>query len=107
MCGMPVNVCLPLFGNPARELGEGAALRGRDLRELGQNLHQRLEKAADMLEKLQAAGWTARVAEFDVMLTRADVQTRESAERLLREADVELEQLIILEEVEEEEVDST
>lgn len=96
---MPVNVCLPLFGDPAHELEPGPT--GRQLRELGEQLHERLAKAADTLDKLHAAGWSSQVATFDILLTRSDVRTREDAERLLRELGIDPAEFMILEEVEE------
>jgi len=97
---LSLTVCLPLYGNPGREL-EGA-VRPRDLRELGERLLERLRGAAELLEALQADGWSAQVGEFDVMLTRPGVSTREEAERLLRRAAVDPEQVLIFEEVEDE-----
>ena len=97
---MSVNVCLPLYGNPGREL-EGT-IRPRDLRELGERLRERLELAAATLEALANDGWSASVGEFDVMLTRPGVNTREEAERLLRRAGVDPEAFLIFEEFEEE-----
>ena len=97
---MSVNVCLPLYGNPGREL-EGA-VRPRDLRELGERLQERLRRAAEALEALQADGWSAHVGEFDVMLTRPGVSTQEEAERLLRRAGVDPGEMLIFEEIEDE-----
>ena len=96
---MSVNVCLPLYGNPGREL-EGT-VRPRDLRELGEKLLDRLRHAADLLQTLQDDGWSAQVGEFDVMLTRAGVQTQEDAERALVRAGVDPGEFLIFEEIEE------
>src|SRR5262245_24933246 len=95
---MSVNVCLPLYGNPGREL-EGA-VGPRELRELAERLRQRLEQAAGVLEALYADGWSARVGEFDVMLTRPGVSTQEEAERRLRQAGVDPGKFLIFEEIE-------
>jgi hypothetical protein len=100
---MTVNVCLPLFGDPGRELEEGA--RGRDLRQLGEQLRERLAKAADILDKLHVAGWSSQVAAFDVILTPVRADTREEAERQLREAGVDPEELMIVEEPEQDEAE--
>jgi hypothetical protein len=86
---MGVTVCLPLFGNPGHELEEGAKLRGQQLRDLAAALQERLTQAADTLDKLEAAGWSARLAAFDVLLSLAGVETREEAERRLRALGVE------------------
>jgi hypothetical protein len=98
---MPVVICLPLFGPPGRELEEGSALTSGKLRYFAGELAERLQKAADALDRLTAAGWTARVAEFDAILSRPGIQTREDAERLLREAEVPPEDLLIVEDLEE------
>jgi hypothetical protein len=100
---MGVTVCLPLFGPPGRELEEDPAVTGGQLRELADQLHERLHKAAEMLEKLHAAGWSARVAMYDVILTRCGVQTKADAERWLGELGLAAEEFLIIEDVEEEE----
>jgi hypothetical protein len=76
--------------------------QGRHLRELGEQLRERLAKAADTLDRLHAAGWSSHLAMFDILLTRIDVQTREDAERLLRDAGVDPDAFMIVEEIEEE-----
>jgi hypothetical protein len=100
---MGVTVCLPLFGPPGRELEEGSDIKGVQLRKLAVELQERLGKAADMLEKLHAAGWSARVAMYDVILTRQGVETKTEAEGRLREICLPVEDFIIIEDVEEEE----
>jgi hypothetical protein len=101
---MAVNVCLPLFGTPGRELEEGAAVRGQQLRELGDALRDRLHEAAAMLDKLAAAGWTTQLAMYEVFLLHDAVQTREEAVRRLRELEIDPEQLMIIEEVDEDDL---
>jgi hypothetical protein len=98
-----VAVCLPLFGPPGRELEEGSDVKGLQLRKLAADLQERLGKAADMLEKLHDAGWSARVAMYDVILTRQGVQTKEQAEQRLTELALHTEDFIIIEDIEEEE----
>src|SRR5262249_416722 len=100
---MAVNVCLPLFGNPGHELEEGAAVRSQQLRDLAAELQTRLYEAADTLDKLLASGWTATVAMHDVLLTRQDVATEADAVRVVREAGVDPQTLMIVEEVSEDE----
>jgi hypothetical protein len=100
---MGVTVCLPLFGPPGRELEEGSDMKGVQLRKLAAELHERLHKAADILEKLHAAGWSARVAMYDVILSRLGVETKEEAERWLDELGLSHEDFILIEDVEEEE----
>jgi hypothetical protein len=100
---MGVTVCLPLFGPPARELEEGSDVKGAQLRQLAGQLQERLNKAAESLERLHAAGWSARVAMYDVILSRFGVETKEEAERWLGELGLSVEDFIIIEDVEEEE----
>lgn len=100
---MGVTVCLPLFGPPGRELEEGSDVKGVQLRKLANELQERLNKAADSLEKLHAAGWSARVAMYDVILSRVGVETKEEAERRLGELGLAAEEFILIEDVEEEE----
>lgn len=100
---MAVTVCLPLFGPPGRELEEGCDVKGVQLRKLADELHERLHKAAQTLEKLHAAGWSARVAMYDVILTRFGVETKEDAERWLGELGLGADEFILIEDVEEEE----
>lgn len=99
---MGVTVCLPLFGPPGRELEEGTTLTGRQLRQLATELQERLNKAADILEKLHAAGWSTRVAMYDVILTRPGVETQDEAVRRLGELGLAAEEFIIIEDVEDE-----
>jgi hypothetical protein len=99
---MGVTVSLPLFGEPGRELEEGSVLKGRQLRELATGLHERLDKAAAALDTLAEAGWSARVAHFDAILHHPQIDSREEAERRLRELGVDPEALIIVEDVEDE-----
>jgi hypothetical protein len=101
---MAVNVCLPLFGNPGRELEEGAAVKGQQLRDLAANLSERLHKAAAMLDKLAAAGWTTSLAMYEVFLLHDEVQTRDEAIRRLRELEINPDELMIVEEVDEDEL---
>jgi hypothetical protein len=48
---MSVVICLPLFGPPGRELEEGAVIHGPELRELGVRLGERVNEAADTLDR--------------------------------------------------------
>jgi hypothetical protein len=100
---MGVTICLPLFGPPGRELEEGTALTGRQLRKLATEFQERLNKAADHLDHLAAAGWRTRVAMFDVILSRPGIETKDEAVRALGELGLAAEEFIIIEDVEEEE----
>jgi hypothetical protein len=101
---MAVNVCLPLFGNPGRELEEGAAVKGQQLRDLAENLRERLLKAAATLDKLAAAGWTTSLAMYEVFLIHDAVQTRDEAIQRLRELEINPDDFMIIEEVDEEDL---
>ncbi len=68
------------------------------MRDLATGLTERLNSAADTLDRLAAAGWTARVAMYDALLSRAGVATRDEAVRRLRELGVSIDDLIIVEE---------
>src|SRR5262249_44734850 len=102
---MSVNVCLPLFGDPGRELETQGPVKGQHLRTLGDELRERLQKAADALDRLEAAGWSGNVAMYEVVLTHSRVQTQEDAERELRAAGIDPAELMIVEEVEEDEAE--
>jgi hypothetical protein len=100
---MGVTVCLPLFGPPGREMEEGLALKGPQIRKLAVELQERLNRIADTLDRLAVDGWSARVALYDAILTRSGVETKEKAERLLGELGLDVEEFIIIEDVEEDE----
>src|SRR5947209_1883125 len=101
---MSVIVSLPLLGPLGQELEEGSAVQGRQLRTLGKDLQARLERAAETLDRLTADGWAARVALYDVLLTRKGVETQEDAVGRLTALGVNPEDLLIIEEVEEEDL---
>ena len=77
-----VSVTLWLFGKPGHELNEGEDVNAEQIRALAQVMKERLELAADIVEKLTGAGWEAQMGLYDVMLynrfvrTEADVRTR-------------------------------
>jgi hypothetical protein len=100
---MGVTVCLPLFGEPGRELGEGTPLRAKELRDLADGLGDRLRKAADVLDALSADGWSARAALFDAVLAHPAVRTREEALGRLRARGADPEEFVIVEDVDEDE----
>jgi hypothetical protein len=102
---MGVIICLPLFGPPDRELEEQPALQGRHLRKLAAELSERLQRAADILDRFTAAGWSARLAMYEAIVSRPGVETREEAELQLRALGVAVEELFLIEEVEEEDTD--
>lgn len=99
---MSVNITLPLFGGPGHEIEEGTAVNGHQLRALGAQLNERLQRAGDSVDKLLAAGWETRVAVFDIVLSRQGVETVEEATRQLRQLGLDADQFVIIEELEEE-----
>ena len=101
---MAVVISLPLFGPLGHELEEGSAVQGRQLRDLGKELLDRLQRAAETVDKLAAEGWSARVALYDVLLARKGVETREEAARQLTALGINPEDLVIVEEIEEEDL---
>ncbi|MBL8798399.1 MAG: hypothetical protein JNM56_31175 [Planctomycetia bacterium] len=100
---MAVVVALPLFGSPDREIEATARISGEQLRQLGASLQERLQKAATLLDQLRAAGWTAQVGAYDLLLAHPEVQTQESATQRLHKLGIDPNELMIFEEVEDEE----
>jgi hypothetical protein len=99
---MAVTVSLPLFGNPGRELEEGEPLQGRQLRQLAADLHERLSRCADLVDRLLLDGWQTQAAMFDVLLEHREVHSREQAIARLRALGADPEAFLIVEEVEDE-----
>jgi hypothetical protein len=81
---MGVNVIVPLFLNPGQEMEEGGPVKAQQLRDLGQNLHDRLAKAAAILETLTRAKWDSQVGLYDIYLTHPDVHTHDQALQEMR-----------------------
>jgi hypothetical protein len=101
---MSVNVALPLFGTPGQELEEGSAAQAKRLRAFAAELNGRLERAAETLDKMAAAGWTARVAVHDLMFAHPDVQTEPDARRRIKELGLDPEAFVIIEDLPEDEI---
>jgi hypothetical protein len=99
---MGVTVSLPLFGAPEHELEERVG--GKELRALADALHERLLRAADVLDRLKADGWSAQAALYELLLAHADVSTAAQAEQRLRAAGLDPQQFMIVEDIEEEDV---
>ena len=102
---MGVTVSLPLFGGVGQELEEGQPVKGQHLRDLAVTLGERLATAADLIDRLGSAGWSARVALCDVLFSCPAVQTRAEAEGRLRELGADPELFVIFEDVDEEDLD--
>lgn len=101
---MSVHITLPLFGGPGHELEENGPVNGRQLRQLGGQLNERLQRAAETIDKLLAAGWQTRVAVDDIVLSRAGVETADEATRRLRELGLDPEHFVLFEEPDESDV---
>jgi hypothetical protein len=97
---MSVHITLPLFAGVGHELEEGAEVVGRQLRDLGTRLQERLVEAGDLVDRLRAEGWTCRVGLYDILLRHEKVETHDEAVRRLRAAGADPERLMIVEEVE-------
>jgi hypothetical protein len=96
---MGVHVTLPLFAGPGHELEEGAVVTGRQLRDVAANLHDRLNEAADLVDRLGADGWAANVAQYDLLFGHPHVENEEQALRRLRELNIDPERFMIVEDV--------
>ena len=76
---MGVVLTLTLFGKPGMELEEGAAVTAQQLRDLGRDLLARLDKAADIVEKLTGAGWEAQMALYHISLVHPYIHSSTQA----------------------------
>ena len=92
---MAVSLVLYLFGKPGVELNEGGAVTAQELRDLGQNLNERMREAADILEKLGGAGWEAQMALYDVHFYHPYIETATHAEEQLLSLGIDPERLAI------------
>jgi Domain of unknown function (DUF6891) len=79
-----VELLVHLFRKPGEELDEGEEVTAAQLRALGQDLQERLQEAADVVEKLTGAGWETQMALYDVVLSHPSVHTAAQAEAQLR-----------------------
>lgn len=100
---MAVTVTLFLFGKPGQELNEGEEVTPEELRQLGRDLHERLDATAAILEKLTGAGWDAQMALYDIFLSHPYLNTAAQAEAQLQNLGIDPEQVSIDEWEDEEE----
>jgi hypothetical protein len=91
-----------LFGKPGWELNEGEEVTPEQLRALADDLHARLTEAADVLEKLTAAGWDAQMTLYDVFLSHTYITTAAQAEEKLLDLGIDP-KLVAIDELEDEE----
>jgi hypothetical protein len=73
-----------LVGNPEHYLTENQPVTPPELRDLGRRLHAHAAEAADLVEKLTAAGWTARADGRHVNLFHPTFETEREAKAQLR-----------------------
>ncbi|HZY84936.1 MAG TPA: hypothetical protein VFE78_08900 [Gemmataceae bacterium] len=99
---MSVMIMMYLFGKPGQELDEGEEVTPRQLRALAESLHGRLTEAADIVEKLTAAGWDAQMTLYDISLSHPYINTAAQAEEKLLDLGIDP-KLVCIDEWEDEE----
>lgn len=99
---MGVTIMIGLFGKPGQELDEGGAVTADQLRALGKCLHQRLEAAAEIVEKLNNTGWDSTMSLYDVMLSHPYLRTEAEVLDKLHDLGIDPERVCIMEDEEEE-----
>jgi hypothetical protein len=92
---MAVTLILPLFGKPGQELNEGGEVTAQQLRDLADDLRARLREAADIVEKLTAAGWETEMTLYDIMLSHPYVTTEVQAQAKLDDLGIDPERVHI------------
>jgi hypothetical protein len=92
---MSVFVSIWLFGKPGHELNEGESVTAEELRELAQELHDRLKESADIVEKLTRAGWDAHMALYDIHFSHPYLTTKTAAEEQFLSLGINLDRLCI------------
>jgi hypothetical protein len=103
---MAVHVSLFLFSKPAHELDkEGEEITGADVRALAEEMHQRLLKTAEAIEKLTAHGWEATMMLYDVALSHPYINTEAEARDRIADLGLDPEHFCFMEFEDEEEWD--
>jgi hypothetical protein len=92
---MAVTLIVPLFGKPGQELNEGGEVTAPQLRDLADDLQARLREAADIVEKLTAAGWETEMTLYDIMLSHPYVTTEVQAQAKLDDLGIDPERVHI------------
>ena len=92
---MSVTLMLFLYGKPGQELDEGGTVTPQELRDLARSLHDRLTEAADIVEKLTAAGWDVEMGLYDILFAHHYIETAAHAEEKLTELGIDPEKLLI------------
>ena len=100
---MAVSIMLHLFGKPAWELNrEGEAVEAAELRQLASELHDRLEAAADALERLTGKGWESMLTLYDVTFCHPYIYTEADAREKIADLGLDPDNFSYLESDEEE-----
>jgi hypothetical protein len=92
-----------LFGKPGQELDEGKAVTPDEIRALGQCLHERLNEAADIIDKLNRTGWESEMSLYDVILSHPYLRTEAEVESKLLELGIDPQKVCIMEDPDEDE----
>lgn len=101
---MPVTISIYLFGKPAQELNnEGEAIEAAPIRQLGEQLHLRLNTIADALDKLTGAGWEASMGLYDVLLSHPYIDSEADARGRIEDLELDPDNFDFLEWEDEEE----
>jgi hypothetical protein len=80
---MAVSLNIFLFGKPEQELAADGPVTPALLRALGESLKARMDEAADLVEKLTAAGWEVEMHLYDLGLYHPYITTAVQAEQQL------------------------
>jgi hypothetical protein len=94
---MSVLANLWLFGKPGHELNEGGDVTGPEIRALAQCLSERLQRAAEIVEKMTGAGWDAQMGLYDVMLSHPYVRTEAEARTRLDDLGIDPDEVCLME----------
>jgi len=97
-----VKISVFLFGKPAWELedlegNELPASYSQKLRELGKELDKRLQRIADIYDKLVANGWKPYGTLYDIDFFKEDIKDANQAREELAKLNISLEEVIIVE----------
>jgi hypothetical protein len=100
---MSVFVSVPVFSALDFEPLAGDLVTPPELQDLAAEVCERLTDAADVVAKLNEAGWVARVGRYDVHLFHPDVHTATEARKRLRSLKIGLDEVEIHEAEEDDE----
>jgi hypothetical protein len=86
-----------LFGKPGQELNEGSEVTAAEIRELAQCLAERLQRVADIVDKMTGAGWDAQMCLYDVVLSHPYVRTEADARTRLDDLGIDPDEVCLME----------